>query len=43
MTYMLDTNICIYLINHRSHVLLNRLRTFHTAEIGVSVVTVAEF
>ncbi len=42
MTYMLDTNICIYLINHRSHILINRLRTFHTAEIGVSVVTVAE-
>lgn len=42
MRYMLDTNICIYLIKNRSDKLLNRMRAFHTAEIGVSVVTVAE-
>ena len=42
MLYMLDTNICIYLINRRSNELLNRLRAFRTGEIGVSVVTVAE-
>lgn len=40
--YMLDTNICIYLIKNRSETLLARLRNFHTEEIGVSVVTVAE-
>ena len=42
MRYMLDTNICIDLIKNRSDKLLNRMRAFHTAEIGVSVVTVAE-
>lgn len=42
MRYMLDTNICIYLIKTRSDTLLNRMRGFRTAEIGVSVVTVAE-
>ncbi len=42
MLYMLDTNICIYLIKNRSEVLLNRMRVFRTGEIGVSVVTVSE-
>lgn len=42
MLYMLDTNICIYLIKKRSDELLNRMRVFRTSEIGVSVVTVAE-
>ncbi|GMA66205.1 type II toxin-antitoxin system VapC family toxin (plasmid) [Alicyclobacillus fastidiosus] len=42
MLYMLDTNICIYLIKKRSESLLKRMRVFHTGEIGVSVMTVAE-
>lgn len=42
MLYMLDTNICIYLIKRRSDELLSRIRVFRTGEIGVSVVTVAE-
>ncbi|PWI57250.1 VapC toxin family PIN domain ribonuclease [Sulfoacidibacillus thermotolerans] len=42
MLYMLDTNICIYLIKRRSDELVNRMRVFRTGEIGVSVVTVAE-
>ncbi len=42
MLYMLDTNICIYLIKRRSDELLKRMRVFRTGEIGVSVVTVAE-
>ena len=42
MRYMLDTNVCIYLIKNRSDTLLNRMRGFRTAELGVSVVTVAE-
>ena len=42
MRYMLDTNVCIYLIKNRSDTLLNRMRRFRTAELGVSVVTVAE-
>lgn len=42
MQYMLDTNICIYLIKNRSDTVLARLRGFRTGEIGISVVTVAE-
>ncbi|MHB1955553.1 MAG: type II toxin-antitoxin system tRNA(fMet)-specific endonuclease VapC [Sulfobacillus sp.] len=42
MRYMLDTNICIYLIKNRSEPLLQRMRGYHTGEVGVSVVTVAE-
>jgi len=42
MLYMLDTNICIYLIKNRSEMLLNRMSLLRTGEMGVSVVTVAE-
>ena len=42
MLYMLDTNICIFLIKRQSDELMHRMRVFHTGEIGVSVVTVAE-
>lgn len=42
MRYMLDTNICIYLIQNRASSVQNRMRGFRTDEIGVSVVTVAE-
>ena len=42
MLYMLDTNICIYLVKRRSEMLVNRMRAFRTGEIGLSVMTVAE-
>ncbi|MCY0879291.1 MAG: type II toxin-antitoxin system VapC family toxin [Firmicutes bacterium] len=42
MRYMLDTNICIYLIKKRSDQLLRRLRALNTGDVGVSIVTVAE-
>ncbi len=42
MLFMLDTNICIFLIKRRSDELIHRMRVFRTGEIGVSVVTVAE-
>ncbi len=42
MLYMLDTNICIYVIKRRSETLVNRMRAFRTGELGVSVMTVAE-
>lgn len=42
MRYMLDTNICIYLIKTRSDQLLHRMRGLRTGEMGVSIVTVAE-
>ena len=42
MLYMLDTNICIYVIKRRSETVVNRMRAFRTGELGVSVMTVAE-
>lgn len=42
MKYMLDTDICIYLINARPPRVLSRFRRHAVGDIGVSSVTVAE-
>ncbi len=42
MSYMLDTNICIYLIKRRPQQVLQRLQTYNLGEICVSSITVAE-
>lgn len=42
MRYMLDTNICIYLINKRPAKVLDRFRRLEVGDVGVSSVTVAE-
>jgi len=42
MRYMLDTNICIYLINKRPPKVLDRFHRIEVGDIGVSAVTVAE-
>jgi len=42
MGYLLDTDICISIIRQRSPVILARLRSFQTAELVVSTITVAE-
>lgn len=42
MKYMLDTNICIFLIRQKSPLLLTKLRSFTLGAIGVSTITVAE-
>jgi tRNA(fMet)-specific endonuclease VapC len=42
MRYMLDTNICVYLIRRRSATLAQKLAHFSAAEITISSVTVAE-
>ena len=39
---LLDTNICIYAIRHRSQVVLNHLRQQNPGEVGVSAITIAE-
>lgn len=39
---MLDTNICIYLINKRPTKVLDRLERHDPGEIGLSTITVAE-
>ena len=42
MKYLLDTNICIYIINKKVPPLLKRLQTFHPGQMGISAITVAE-
>lgn len=42
MRYMLDTNICIYLINKRPAKVLDHFRRLEIGDVGVSSVTVAE-
>ena len=40
--YLLDTNICIYLINKKSEKLLKRIEMEDAYKIGISAITVAE-
>jgi tRNA(fMet)-specific endonuclease VapC len=40
--YLLDTNICIYIINEHPKKVLNRFKRYPINEIGVSSVTAAE-
>jgi tRNA(fMet)-specific endonuclease VapC len=40
MRYLLDTNICIYLIKKRPHRVLEKFNAYSVGEIGVSSITV---
>ena len=40
MRYLLDTNICIYLIKKRPHQVLEKFNAYSVGEIGVSSITV---
>ena len=42
MKYMLDTNICIYLINHRPPQMRRRFEACSLGEVGISIVTATE-
>lgn len=42
MRYLLDTNICIYLMNAHPPHLVERFRSIETGDLGMSVVTYAE-
>lgn len=42
MKYLLDTDVCIYLINKRPSSVLEKLHTCRAGDVGVSAVTVAE-
>ena len=42
MIYLLDTNICLYLIKHRPPQVLERFRRCAVGDIGLSTVTLAE-
>ena len=42
MRYMLDTNICIYVIKHKTEKVLRKLQTIHPEDVCISSVTYAE-
>lgn len=42
MKYLLDTNICIYVIRQKPPQVLQRFYAHHPGDIGISVITVAE-
>lgn len=42
MKILLDTNICIYVMNHRPTHVVDRFRQYKPGEIGVTAITVAE-
>ena len=42
MKYLLDTDVCIYLINKRSSSVLEKLHACRAGDVGVTTVTVAE-
>jgi tRNA(fMet)-specific endonuclease VapC len=42
MRYLLDTNICIFLIRKRSSIILTELRKHDPADLCISAITVAE-
>ena len=42
MRYMLDTNICIYVIKHKPEKVFQKLQTIHPEDVCISSVTYAE-
>ena len=42
MKYMLDTNICIYLIKHKPPKVLKHFKSHSIGDIGISSITLAE-
>ena len=42
MSYLLDTNICIYLIKKRPAIVFDKLNNISPGQIGISVITLAE-
>lgn len=42
LTHLLDTNICIYIINKRPEKVLAKFQTYELGTIGISTITLAE-
>ena len=42
MRYLLDTNICIYIINRSPQQVYRRLKKLHVGEVGISAITFCE-
>lgn len=42
MKYLIDTNICIYIMNKRPVGVIEKFKQFEISEIGISTITVSE-
>ena len=42
MKYLIDTNICIYIMNKRPVEVIKKFKQFELGEIGISTITVSE-
>jgi tRNA(fMet)-specific endonuclease VapC len=42
MKYLIDTNICIYIMNERPAKVIEKFKQFEPGEIGISTITVSE-
>lgn len=42
MNYLIDTNICIYIMNQRPREIMDKCRQFQPGDIAVSAITVSE-
>lgn len=42
MKYLLDTNICVFVIRQKSSLVTERMRQFGIGDIGISTITLAE-
>ena len=42
MKYLIDTNICIYIMNKRPLAVIKKFKQFEPGEIGISTITVSE-
>lgn len=42
MRYLLDTNICIYLIKNRPHEVIGRFRQHSPGDVAISTITLFE-
>lgn len=40
--YLLDTNICIYIMNRRPIEIIHKFKQFNVGDIGISTITVSE-
>lgn len=43
MKYLIDTNICIYIINKRPAAVIKKFKQFELGEIGISTINDKEF
>ncbi len=42
MKYLIDTNICIYIMNKRPAGIIKKFKQFELGEVGISTITVSE-